>query len=737
MRTVAALAIVLAGFCAAAHGLADVPSLRAGDSRLAFVRGDGGRFGIALSVSGTPAARQAMPAAIEVVGADGAATWLAAGYDEALPKGDTVECRSTLRTTRGSAFEVRDTYRALPKQAAFTVARRVTVAQSADGDAAFSSRFAVEPLGQGADADYLMPGVLYQRNQHVPPTALASHLDDRAILVREDRLALPLVMQRARGGLTVTMAHLNANGGTIARDDGLARLADDRLQYGSLGILNEGPPSLAFQFPGTEGERTYVYGGSREGGRWALRSHPIRTGVAHSYTLLLKAGRTPDYPSAVQDAWRTVYALYAPAAPKCNLAAVYRESLRVLAAYLRRYDGAISMPFTVTVPEGVAKDTSSQMGFVGEALPAAALLLRDPKAAANSGITERAAELVDFWARECLTPSGLPRTWYDVRPGGKVTWRGYPTYLRVACDGMLGALEAWQAAKRAGSDHPEWLAFCRRYGDWLVANQAADGSLPRAVAADGRVAEPDKGSTVQAIPFLAALYRATGSEAYRRAALKAGEFARSTVDQAYTYIGGTPDNPNVTDKEAGLTALAAFLALADIDEKGRWIGPATRAAEFAETWLYAWNVPMPAGDPAVIFPPGRSTVGLSLIATGHSGADTFMSGAAYDYYRLYLLGGDRHFLDVARLLLHGTKQLLDLDGSLGYAHRGLQTEALTLAPLRGHGVKAWLPWLTVKHLEPLARFQGVFGTTELDAIERLPLAERQRRVRQASDRRKP
>ena len=144
---------------------------------------------------------------------------------------------------------------------------------------------------------------------------------------------------------------------------------------------------------------------------------------------------------------------------------------------------------------------------------------------------------------------------------------------------------------------------------------------------------------------------------------------------------------------------------------------AVQAAWFSETWLVAWDIPVPIGDARADFPRGRTTRGLSLIATGHSGADTFMAAYAYQYYRLYRLTGEPNFLAVSRSLLYNTKQITDWDGTLGYAHRALQTEAVSLSLLRGHSVRLWLPWLTVGQIEPLVRLQDAYGNMDIDAIE--------------------
>ena len=87
------------------------------------------------------------------------------------------------------------------------------------------------------------------------------------------------------------------------------------------------------------------------------------------------------------------------------------------------------MPFAVSMSNGSVVDTSSQMGFVGKALPAAALILRDaiqsqqqvlglsnqgPSAvAAAARSVEQAVALVDVWVQNAMTASGVVKTWFN------------------------------------------------------------------------------------------------------------------------------------------------------------------------------------------------------------------------------------------------------------------------------------------------------------------------------------
>ncbi len=296
------------------------------------------------------------------------------------------------------------------------------------------------------------------------------------------------------------------------------------------------------------------------------------------------------------------------------------------------------------------------MGFVGQALPAAFLLLQESLETKNADAAARASAVIDLWTRNSLTPEGVPRTSCDIHPDGTYTWRDYHTFLRVASDGADGVLSAWNVMHKQGLERPEWLSFCRRYGDWLVSAQNADGSYSREYSFVGTALERSKDTTDHPIRFLCDLFRATGDIRYRAAVLRAGEFCLHSVHDAYAYVGGTPDDP-------------------------RWLAAATQAAQYSETWVYCWDIPVPEGDPKAVFPRHRPIYGLSLIATGHSGCDTYMASAPFLFYWLFLLTGDSHFREMARLLLYDTKQLLDWDNTLGCAC-GMSLAASTLTRLR-------------------------------------------------------
>ena len=363
-----------------------------------------------------------------------------------------------------------------------------------------------------------------------------------------------------------------------------------------------------------------------------------------------------------------------------------------------------SVPFEASLPGGLVIDTSSQMGFVGRALPCAALLLYDAVVAAPNATRQLQAEaIIDLWAASSLTACGVARTWYNiVAANNSIEWRASDAYegsIRIMCDGMSGMLEAWRVVQR-----PAWLATAVRFGDFLVGAQAADGSVATAFDWTCAPLASDVRQTAFVVPFLAALFNATSDERYKTAAVRAGTFAAALFNGSFFYTGGAVDNSDALDKEAGWLAMQAFIALFELTGAAVWLAPAAQAATYFETFVYLWDVPIECvQSPPTVFPCRRTTLGFSLIAAGQSGADNFAAIASFDFKRLGEWTNDEHFASFGAFLANATAQVTNWDGSLGYASRGLLNEAATLSVRRGAGVADWLPWLTANLLQPIVQ----------------------------------
>jgi uncharacterized protein YyaL (SSP411 family) len=285
-------------------------------------------------------------------------------------------------------------------------------------------------------------------------------------------------------------------------------------------------------------------------------------------------------------------------------------------------------------------------------------------------------------------------------------------YLRSFGDDLKSLMKAIKRERLAGRMHNDWLQWAKSFADWLLPQQQKAGGFPRGWALSGEIADASPQSSYTIIPFLMLMTELTGDPAYQKAAIKAADFCWNSTQSKGIFVGGTIDNPDVIDKEAGTLSTEAYLSIYESEHSKKWLDRARAAADYAETWIYIWNIPMPEdeSDQNLPWKKGVSTVGLQLISTGHSLADVYMAFDVDEYAKLYKFSGDKHYYDVAKILLHNTKGMLALPGrTYDLAGPGWQQEHWSLAPMRGFGIhRGWLPWVSTSHLN------GIFGLEEFD-----------------------
>ena len=592
-----------------------------------------------------------------------------------------------------------------------SITRTIDIHTQQGPDTGFAHRFVlpINALGKRPASQLFIPAIAYGSKQTVPKSALASDPADTITLVRADRLPYPVVaIYNPASKVYAALIHDPDGCGSVPDEDHPELQIDARFQTPCIGIETQPADRLVYAMPGTEGSRTYVHGPSAENNRFVYRAQPLLAGTRSTHKLRIVTGSASHFSDMAANVLRTAIEnrLTCPARP--SLALVEQQQLDVLSRYLAPVNGVPTLPFSVRIPDGFAIDTSCQFGFIGQATQAAALLLgRKDKVPATANT--HATQLVEFFIGSCLSPQGIPRTWFDITGPGVVRWRSYESYLRVIADGLSGILQADAAARKNGITHAGWRPFVINVVDKLLGYQTSTGGFPRAWNHDGRVFNASTTNTSHIIPLLVDLYTLTKKPRYHDAALLAGQHLITQQVATYNFVGGTPDNPDVIDKEAGVKALSALLALYDLTGEKAYVRHAVTAAGFVCSWTYYHDISIPNGSHDQAFPKGRGTRGSGIIATGHSGADTFSSIIWFDLLRLYVLTGDAYWQRQATFHAYASKQLLDHDGSLGYAMPGLQNEAFTVAPLRGRGVRLWLPFLATTHLEPIMRAADVYG----------------------------
>lgn len=644
-------------------------------------------------------------------------------------RGTTIVARASLK--EGTAtIRIADNYRV--EAGLVRIARSVRIEGAAPGVGFTTGLMLGAPDVRFADVRYFSPGVLYggPGQNNVGGAAGSRAFGQGHVAVREDALPAPMLALLLPNGDSVAMLDPAPTGDTSEEDtraNAASVLIDDRFRFGAFGAAaRDGGTEFGFWLPGSVVEPGVPNGPARR------RYAPVGSQVQHEYRLDLRLGRFAALPAFTRDAWRWAYATLAPGPARIDTAQVRRILTDHLAGRAVTVNGRTGLPWIHQVTTGKVwhrpDDMRASLGFVGKNIEVANLLLieadRDPGPRGDHLRATALAIIDTFTQGLTLTPpSGEAIDLATGRPTVSFppsTWRGNVdagsrVFVRALSEDLRKLVEAYLREKKAGRDHPEWLRWATGFADWLLPQQRADGSFPRAwERGTGKVVEQSASSSYAPVPMLAVLAEAHGGAGarYRQAALRAADHVWRDQGEKGVFTGATLDFPDVIDKEAGMLSMEAFLAAFDLTGDRRWVDRAAVAADFTETWMYVWDVPMAvdAIEGELHWKKGVPTTGVNVVVIGGRGlVDQYLDWSAPAYARLAQLTGDRHYRDVARILVHNTKAMLALPGrTYDMVGPGWQQENFDLSLRRGFGGhRAWLPWVSVHHLWSIVGTEGI------------------------------
>jgi hypothetical protein len=448
---------------------------------------------------------------------------------------------------------------------------------------------------------------------------------------------------------------------------------------------------------------------------WTRRYNPVKQGFTQSYQLGFRFGSRESFPGLIRDSYRWAWQVLKPAVNWQDMDVVRQSLSDQLSSQVYTIEGRTGLPFIVSSVTGKVFSTNpdpnffwrATMGFVGKNVEAADDLLResdhDPSPRGQK-MRQQGLDIIATFIR--TVPMSPPvSTGVNLKTGAPSMTNSPQWFIREATDDMRMLMEAYDREHKAGRDHPEWIRWCKEFADWALTEQRPDGSFARSYMLGTQDVAQDSGTTSYNVaPLFPMLSKDLNDPKYLASAVRAAEYVWQNFGSRGIFIGGAIDNPNITDKEAGMLSLEAFLSLYEATHEPKWLHRAQIAGDFAETWMWIWNSPMPDdGDNTNLhWKKGVPTIGGQGITAQTAGMiDQFLDFAVASYAKLYKYTGDEHYREVARILLHNTKAMLALPGRLyGMYGPGWQQEHWSLTGnRRGYGQpEKWMPWVTTNHL---------------------------------------
>jgi hypothetical protein len=711
--------------------------------RVTFTRGPAG-WGIRIDEPGRASMYQARPLQLRTLRDSAADATVAAGYSSVTKEGNVVVGRGQLAPATGVTVQFVDRWSIAGSVLNFE--RALSVHGSATGG--YNSAIALSTVGgfTFSDVDLFFPGMLYggepEQVDMRGAAGLANFVAGR-IQEREDGFNMPIFGVSFRDGRSIAVLDPSPDGSTVMADTraGPQRFPRDnspmprpapviveKMHVGGMGAFQnaDGGVDLAFWYPGSLPN--------------APRYHPYRDGLTQSYRLKIRFGEGETFHDFYRNAWRWGWNLYAPKPDWYDLAIVQRTLADHLTSLIETRPEWSALPFMRSAMDGKVRVESSPvgchtapqycnekpgefrwsraiMGFVGKNLESASEILYDSYAdssARGEDHRQKATRVIDSFVKKVKVdpPNGSGFNVETGEPsvtnpeGNHVTCCSGRVFLREFTEDMRWVLWAYEWEKARGRVHADWLDWMTRFANWALTQQGADGSFPRSwYLGNGVVREPSTTTSYFVLNFFTKLSQVTGDPKYLEAAKRAGDYAWMTYHHRERYIGGPIDQINGLDKEAATLSLEGYLALYEATHDQKWLHRAQSAADFAETWIYDWNIPMPADEPAdsLTWKPGVPTLGLNRVTAGGPGGDQWMAGDADEYARLSKHTGDRHYMDVARVLLYGTKAMLALPGrTYDLLGPGWQQEHWSMSLNRGHANhRNEFPWVPANHMNGL------------------------------------
>lgn len=553
--------------------------------------------------------------------------------------------------------------------------QRITVTLKALENVYFNYGEQIKTGYKHSDCQFYMPGFWYRRNLRSPKEAPSFHTSD-SWLVREDRLSTPLTAAfNPASGTSMSVIRIDKfdKEALTTHKEGEVILSGET-SIGYTGFCNvDGMTVLAYGFPYKETPKTYIRKLTLAPAVEAFQL--LRKGDSISMTWEVSERNAADFSECVQRTWEYCYDTNRPK-PVDTPYTVDRMKEVMSNFFVESYVSNTPTHYY----SGVELETATcantdvaEVGFVGRTLLNAFNALEYGKQQNRQDLVDNANHIFDTYLQNGFSPAGFFNEVVHYNRDFKETRHS----IRRQSEGVYAILNYLNYEKQQKRKHPEWEKRIKGMLDSFLKLQNEDGSFPRKFKDDFSIVDASGGSTPSATLPLVMASKYFKDKRYLASAKRTVDYLEKELISKADYFSSTLD-ANCEDKEASLYAATAAYYLALVtkgEERAHYAGLAKKAAYFALSWYYTWDVPFAEGQ--MLGDIGLKTRGWGNVSVENNHIDVFIFEFADVLHWLSKEYNEPRFSDFAEVISTSMRQLLPYEGHMcGIAKVGYYPEVV-------------------------------------------------------------
>ena len=513
-----------------------------------------------------------------------------------------------------------------------------------------------------SDCQFYMPGFWYRQNLRSPEKAPSFHTSD-SWLVREDRLSTPLTAAfNSSKGKSMSVIRIDKfdKEALVTHKEGEV-IVSGETSIGYTGFENVGGMTvLSYGFPYKEAPKTYIRKLTLAPSVEAFQL--LRKGDSITLTWELSEIDAADFSECVQRTWEYCYDTNRPQ-PVNTPYTVDRMKDVLSNFFVESYVNTTPTHYYSGVELKTATCASTdvaEVGFVGRTLLNAFNALEYGSQQNRPELVNSANSIFDTYLTNGFSPAGFFNEVVHYNRGFKEP----NLSIRRQSEGVYAILNYLDYEKQHKRKHPEWEKRLKVILDSFLRLQNADGSFPRKFKDDFSIVDGTGGSTPSATLPLVMAYKYFKDKRYLESAKRTVNYLENELISKSDYFSSTLD-ANCEDKEASLYAATATYYLALVTkgaERAHYAELCRKAAYFALSWYYTWDVPFAEGQ--MLGDIGLKTRGWGNVSVENNHIDVFIFEFADVLHWLSKEFNEARFSDFAEVISTSMRQLLPYEGHM-------------------------------------------------------------------------